>query len=232
MATIEDLLAQARRDLDDPEQPGEGDDSLSLFPDAELIGYLNRALDEACIRSELILDSDTPDVAVIDVVAGQAQYFMDPRVLMVKRAKIAGNFQPQVLDQTDRDTLDRYRPEWESATGVPKYFLQDMNQTLRLYPTPDRSGRLHMTVWRRPLKPLKGLNPREEPTIPPEHHFKLLDWVYYLALSKQDVDTYDPQQAQAHGQAFMEWFGPRKSAWEMAFDRKKNPDLRVPSRFM
>ena len=233
MATVKALIDQARRDLDDPEVPGGGDDSLSLFSTEELVSYLNRAVDEACIRTELIVDSDTPEVTRIAVVAGQASYPIDARVLHVKRVRLTGVSQATVLEKSDRDSLDSSRPNWEDETGVPRYYLQDMNQALRLYPTPDKDAQLALTVWRRPLETLKSHKAAvQEPPIPPEHHFQLLDWVYYLALGKQDVDTYQPEQARSHGQRFAEWFGDRKSAWEMEFDRKKNPHLRSVGKFM
>ncbi|MEF8794320.1 phage adaptor protein [Thiohalorhabdus sp.] len=229
MATLNDLLAQARIDLDDPEQPGGGDDSLSLFKTNELVSYINRAIDEACLRAELILDSDTPDVCEVAVTAGQAKYDLDSRIVLVKRAKLAS--QPRALKKTDRDALDGMRMDWESDTGTPEMYLADMNQGIRLYPIPDTDTTLRLTVWRRPLEPIPSYMGHKEPPIPPEDHYPLLHWVYYLALDRQDVDTYAPEKAMQHAQAFAQQFGRRKAAWEREFDRKSRP-LRVPGSYM
>lgn len=228
MATLNELMEQARIDLDDPEQPGNGDDSLSLFSTRELVVYLNRALDEACQRSELILDSDTKAVCRVPVTAGEPKYAVDSRILQVKRVKVVG--EPRPLEKTDRDTLDAQRPGWEEATGPPTHYLADMNQGLRLYPTPQADTTLALTVWRRPLEALASHKGHHEPPIPVQHHYLLLDWAYYLALNRQEVDTYNPEKANQHAQAFATWFGERKTAWEQEFDRKARP-MRVPGRY-
>lgn len=229
MATLNDLLEQARIDLDDPEQPGNGDDSLSLFKTRELVGYINRAVDEACIRSELILDSDTPEVCEVAVAANQAKYDLDSRIILIKRAKLVSATRP--LTKIDRDYLDAAHPGWEDRTGPPEQYLADMNQGIRLYPTPENADTLRLTVWRRPLEPIPAHKGYQEPPIPPEDHYPLLHWVYYLALDRQDVDTYAPEKAMQHAQAFAQQFGRRKSAWEREFDRKSRP-LRVPGSYM
>jgi len=229
MASLQDLVGQSRLDLDDPEVPGSGDDSLSLFKTDELVGYINRAIDEACVRAELILDSDTPEVCEVAVTAGQAQYAVDQRIIRIKRAKLVG--EPRPLTQVDRDYLDDHFLDWEEDAGTPRHYLADMNPGIRLYPAPVNDGTLRLTVWRLPLEPMKTHRMFEAPPLPPEDHYPLLDWVYYLALNKQDVDTYDPEKAARHAQAFARQFGERKSAWEREFDRKARP-LRVPGSYM
>ena len=246
MATVNELLTQMRRDLDDPEVPGQGDDSLSLFGTEELVGYLNRAVDEACLRGRLLLDSDTPAVCRITLEAGKASYPLDSRVYRVHRARLVNH--GHVLVKTGRADLDHLyvydeydRPvythvaDWEDQDGLPRYFLQDMGANgLRVVPRPTENEvpeTLALTVYRTQLEPLVAYKAMvQEPEIHPLYHYPLLDWVYYLALSKQDADTYDPEKASRNYAAFEARFGPRPSAEDLELERKGRP-MRVRSHF-
>lgn len=239
MATAEALLAQARRDLDDPEVPGNGDDSLSLFSNEELVAYLNRAIDEACLRARLILDSDTPELCRITLEDGKASYALDSRIYRVHRVRLVE--EGRVLIQSGRADLDHlyiydeydhpvytHLGNWEDQEGLPLYFIQDLNtQSLRLVPKPTTNElpeTLGLTVYRTQFNPIEVHKIQlQEPEIHPLYHYPLLDWVYFLALSKQDADTYDPEKANGHAGNFAARFGERPSAEDLEFYRKDRP---------
>lgn len=202
-----------------------------LWTDDWFIDALNEAMDEACIRANLLHDDTTPDVCQLTVVADQTAYDLDPRVIDVLQVRL----------HTSRCTLDRMAYEQMVAlkagsngvSGMPVgYAIEGSHESgLRLlldrpidpvaYPT------IRMTVARLQLQPLRlpvtSPTPVDDtPEIASSLHRKLLHWVAHLAYDTRDSDAGAPQRAADAEAKFEAAFGKRQSA--------KNEKLRLRHR--
>jgi len=233
MATTAELIAQARIDLDDPELPGSGStpDEDCRWSNAELLSYLNRAIDEACLRARLLVDSTNSTVCTIAVKIGKAVYKLDDRVLLVLRARLDSQDVP--LEKKGRDDLDKTVVDWEAKTGAPSSWIQDMDSnTIQLVSIPVEIDVLRIVVQRTQMHPLTwAQRARQQPEMHRINHFNLLQWVLHLCYSKHDDDTYDETKAKKHGGMFSGVFGERPDAWNMEIQRASRP-MRVPARFV
>jgi len=231
---LSELVAQLRIFLDDSEKPGTGTtpDSDSLWSNDELVLYINKAIDEACLRARLIRDSSTPALVEIDLVADEAFYDIDNRVLDIYRAKIE-SAKYSMEQSTSRD-LDRRYPMWEGLPSIdePDTFITDLeSHQIRLVPAPKIAGLLKLTVWRTQLKPLTWAANTKSPEIAPVHHFGLLNWARSIAYQKTDSETYDPRKSLDYAEMFTQEFGERPTARDLESGRVHSKQ-RVPARFM
>lgn len=231
---LQEIINHSRLVLDDPEMPGSGDDTDSLWSNDELTLYVNDAMDEACLRSKLITDSSTAAICDIALVADQAEYTLDERIIWVQSAHQDGK--DGSLEQTTERILDRALPQWRQMNSVeePSKYLIDMNShKIRLVPAPSVpvADTLKLTVWRTQLASLDYAQAATEiPEIPAIHHLGLIDWVVRQCYLKKDVDTYDPDASARHEAIFESRFGQRPDAWTLNHDRTHGRH-RVPARF-
>lgn len=196
--TLDALLEQWRGILRD--QAGR-----EWYTDDDGILWLNEAQVEACRRSALLFSS-TAVFCTIAVGVGNASYALDPRIVLVQRAHLAGASEPLWL--SSQAEMDLYTPGWETRTGTPRYFLADYEaRRFLLSPTPSAVATLKLTVQREPLAPMAGDS--DVPEIDPQCHMQLLDWALFRAYSQHDADTYDPVKAGDHLARFEASFGSR-----------------------
>jgi hypothetical protein len=210
--TLLELRAAFRDDIDDRGSP-------PLFNDAWCNRRINQALIEACRRARLLEDSETANdgadtplpICVFPVAAGDRFITLDPRVIQVKRVKLASLDLP--TPKAHRADLDRLLPGWETSTdGDVVCYCPDFTKGklyfVNPFPTDDT---VNLTVIREPLFPLAADG--DTPDIAPRFHEGLLDWVKYHAYLRADVEeTHDPKMAQEHLDAFEAEFGKRSSA--------------------
>jgi len=78
--TLGELRAALRSRLDDTTRD-------YLWSDAELNAYLNQAVDEACLRAQLGLDSTTSVATSIAAQAGVSKYPLHASVIYVERVQ-------------------------------------------------------------------------------------------------------------------------------------------------
>lgn len=189
-----------------------------LYADPQLMRYLDEAQVEAVLRTRRVVDSTTPEVCTITLVAGQRSYSLHEAVVVAQRvqyrpAEASQRF--EVLDRKTTDWLDAYDRHWQNLTGRPHYCVQDIEQrtlTLNREPTASTLGTLALTVWRRPLDAERLLSPGRSPIIPLDDRMKLAHWVCYRAFSHKDSELNDPSRAADHLAQFSAHFGPRPSA--------------------
>ena len=222
MATLGKLLSRLRSDLDDEAEP-------RLWSDAELVEYVNRAVDEACLRTKLILDSDTPEVCQIRLIPGKASYPIHRSIMGIRRARIPGH---DPLRLVIAETLDDEWPNWQDQEAErPVDMICNLDScTIRVHPTPTVLNTVHLTVWRTALQELDVDRLNEEPQVARVHHYNLLEWAKHLAYSKHDGDAHDPQAAATHAAYFSEFFGPRRNAQTQAI-LFRTPNLKVRPHF-
>ena len=114
--TLAELRARLRIRLDDTALPYK-------WLDSDLDLYLNEALTETCIRTQALVDRETAELCRITLVSGQVWYNLDPRIIQVHRATLAGESTP--MRKTDAHELDQHAVGWESDSGKPVAWFED-----------------------------------------------------------------------------------------------------------
>lgn len=210
---VSDFIARFRLDRGDTETP-------YFWTDAEIVSYLNDAVDEACERADLLIDSTTSACCSVTLVANQGEYPLHVAVDKVLKVSIAG----KALTETSLEDEDADEADWETKTGEPERFIFD-GQVLRLVPAPASAGTAALRVSRRPLAALVATTPTGTPEIAPRHHLRLLSWMHRCALLKQDAETVDKAKASEFDALFEADFGRRDDA-----NVKRKKRNRAPAR--
>ncbi|MBF5006854.1 phage adaptor protein [Diaphorobacter caeni] len=211
---VDQLLAAFRSDLDDAVEN-------YLWSDADLVRYLNSAVQEACERAKLIEDRLTPAV-----VPAQAFYELHASVFEIKRVTFRG----RPLDETSVEKLDCDSPGWENRHGQPQLYIFEpatgkLKPRVRLVPNPTVVGDLVVTVYRGALKPLTEDQTIVEPEVPARFHEDLRHWVYRCACLKPDAETFNKVKALEHEAMFARAFGERPDANVQRKHRDKRPPV-------
>lgn len=218
--TLGELRTALRWRLDDSAAP-------YLWPDEELNSYINQAVDEACFRARLNIDSSSAAVTPVVVTAGVAEYALHSSIIDVLR--VWDNVDNHKLIKTGFDELDQLYPSWPSHEGpLMKYVLdlnyyhatgdEDQTHRLTIYPKPAKDTTLSLTVYRLPLEPMASDG--DVPEIPRQYHSDLLHWAAHLAYLKRDADTSDPNKARDAMQLFEIAFGEKPGAVILEHRRK------------
>lgn len=190
--TLTDLIAAFRTEADDQTAP-------YLWSDSEIVGYLNDAENEACIRANLLVEEQT-----LILAAGQQSVGLDPRVLDVAEVRrVIGRLPLR------RESIAGFNG-WPS-NGTPRGYALS-GRILYVRPIPQTPETLWLRIYRLPSEPLVLDWPNSEPEIPTSEHLRLLDWALYRAFSKRDADTYEKNRGMDYGARFEANFGPRPSA--------------------
>jgi len=224
-----ELRNAARLRLDDAIEP-------YLWSDDELNGYINEAVNEACLRARLNTDSTTPEVTEIAVIAGTSSYDVHSSVFFIERVYM--ETLKRVLHKTSFHDLDAEDDQWQTHTGNPTHYSMDLDHyadygdlynKLTLYPIPEADDTIKLIVYRLPLSPMNSDS--EFPEIPVPHHPYLVDWVCAQAYQKADADSEQLNRAARFDQIFTSRFGPRPEARRLEWRRKQRPK-RVISRWL
>lgn len=206
---LSELIALFRYEADDVKTP-------YLWDDVRVTEFANDAVREAAVRARLLLDSQTPEVCLIDFDAGTDVVALDPRVVFVRRAIIDGQQYP--LYFAYRKTLDATRLGWEIDRGQVLRIIKDWQSgALRLHPIPDVAGTIRLTVIREPLADMTRGD--DVPEIPVRHHRRLVLWMLALAYRKKDSggDARDDKLAASYAAQFDAIFGPSLGARDENF---------------
>ncbi len=215
--TIEELLATARSDLDDPLVNDA--DTYCRWKTTELVDYLNRAQREACLRAELLIDGKTKQTSQISLKTGVRDYCLDKRVLWIKEARIDGQTDP--IEQKTSAWLDEFDPNWMNRTGKSYLFTTDRSEGyLTLSREPIEDGTLNLVVQRLPLRDVTWTDRSNHLEIPEHSQDLALEWLYHLAYSKHDEDTFNDGRATQHANKFTQFFGPRPTAERLSHKRR------------
>lgn len=216
---VAEFIAAFRADLADNDTP-------PLWSDADIVRYLNDAVQEANERAFLTEDRTTQAVCSITLAAGESAYSLHPSVIRIKRAAYMG----RPLDETSVEAMDCESSSWESRTGEPRRYIFEQASgvnpaKVRLWPTPTSAGTIALTVNRGALKPLSEDRDQERPELPERFHERLKDWVYRRAYLKQDADGFDKSKAIEFEASFERSFGPRPDANVQRKQRDKRPPI-------
>lgn len=211
------LITAARTWLRDTEGVKDAD---RLLTRGMCLLYFNEAIDEACRRARLIVDSRTSEICTITVVPDTVSYALDPRIIKISRAKLASRDAP--LTRYSWRDLDARFSDWESHTGSVEGYMTDRNSGyLDLYRNPTAAGTITLTVNRTPLTALS--QDQDIPEIAPRYHAKLVPYVIGRCRDIEDSELYDPRKAAKAMAEFEAEFGPARPAHCESFEESQ-PD--------
>lgn len=205
---LSDLFTLFRQEADDTVQP-------YLWDDDELLDFANDAQDEACRRARLLVDSSTPEVTSLPVLAAENGLLdLDERIIFIRRARLSGR---AALLRMNMQDMENWNPLWQDMlAGTPTMFITDYTTgKLLLWPKPDADTTLLLTVVRTPMVVMDS--PDATPEIAPRHHRSLRFWMLYRAYSKHDSEARDEKKAAENLALFEQEFGKKSAAIDEAW---------------
>lgn len=193
-----------------------------LWSNEEIDEYANDAVEEACRRSNLIVDSSS-SVALVSISSGDSYFEIDDSIIYVRRAVLASTGQalvPRVVRAMDEEV-----PNWEDTiASTPMVFVPDWETgKMALWPPTSADDTVRMTVIRTPTEEM--VDDEDKPEIAPRFHRALLDWMLHLGYLKQDADTFDPKKAAQHEERFAGEFGQPSAAIDEVFGAEQYYDI-------
>lgn len=225
-----ELIAHLRESiLDDVKLP-------YLWPDTELLRFLNYAEVQACRRAHLLIDDITANdsgtaatastagqqpLCRLSIIANQATYILSPKILQVRRCQIQGMAYPLVGPITYQE-LDEYVPGWfgtygtsgtvgtAGSGGYPVYFMNEPGHTITFVLSPSANDTAFLVVSRIPLI---SFTLQTSPEIPEKYHLDLCDWAAHLAFKKPDSDTQNLNLSKLYEDRFVATFGSLPDAY-------------------
>jgi len=204
-----------------------------LWPDTELLRFLNYAEVQACRRAHLIIDATTTNdsgtaatastagqkpLCVLSVVADQGVYQLSPKILQVKRCQLKSLTYP-LRGPLHYPQVDEEFSAWWGTNGTvgtcgsggyPEAFLNEPGNTITLLFAPSSNDTAYLVVSRLPLI---SFTMQTSPEIDEKYHIDLCDWAAKLAFSKPDSDAYNLNLAKMYEDSFTSKFGPLPDAY-------------------
>lgn len=217
-----DLLSILRLDLDDPEMPGNGDDSDCLWSDAELTRYLADAQEILCTKADVLFDQST--FTITTAAGGDGLYAWDESITKIRKGIVTGQRVLEVLSVSDImrkfnvTDLGWTLTDWEESVGDPKYIVTDYEVGfVRLVPIPVQIETIKLHVYRLPTDSAVM-------EIPERYRRELLLYAKYKAFDKHDADVHNENNALKY-----------KGLWEQSLtaiakeEKRRNKGLQVVS---
>lgn len=233
---VGELLTQLRLELSDPVNTvAAGTTNLSndaLWPDSQLIHYLNWAEREFAARIQFYRDV-TSVMTQIPLVAGQGDYPLDPRILSVLSVQLnapAGVANLSLWPMSYADIDPGVKTEYNGVLMYPPAALNSeapFTPDTAIPPTPqgwctDKAANtlttfpiyngnwpwstttpaLNLRVTRLPINPMSANILTAVPGLPMQYHLALVWGAAWQALLTTDVDGYAPEQAASFQQRF------------------------------
>lgn len=212
---LEELRENVLRDISDAVDTSS--DSF-LLSDKSLVRYVNEAQNKFAAQTLCLRDETTPAVAQIALVADQAAYALDRRVVSVFTTRTSAT---RSLKRTTYAFLSGTRGAFAQGVpntlclgpGAPVYFYTDREtQKIGLYPAPDAAfiaecPTLFLRVSRLPLTPLVVEDLEAVPEVKEQYHLDMLDWAAYRALINSDIEITEMGKATARRNRFNEAVG-------------------------
>lgn len=215
---LSELLARFRTESNDKVQP-------YFNEDAEVIAWLNDAVEEACLRARLLHEHANPDICRIAVIAGSSQYSLHDSLYELTHIQFdseSGRCNRGIELSSEEMLSKTYYSDWRTRQGTPVHAIQS-DTGLRLVPTPDENGTLILEGYRLPLVAMTNLD--DVPEINKSHHIHLVQWALHKAFSIPDTEFFDANRAQIAEMKFTEYFGERPDADLRRMTREDTPHV-------
>lgn len=205
--STDEVITQFRSDVDDPLRgPAATPDADSLWKIVDTQYYLNAAASKVARKTFALRRTFDLPVTASDPFV---KLPVNAPVLHVYRAYL--NTARRGLDERNLDEptvrldygqLSRGDDSWATATGTPVVYNREYKAGyLRLLPVPTAADTLTLTAAYDAPRLVDGM---PMPFVTYEDIDLVLLWMKYLAYSKKDVDTFDPQRAAANERDFNE----------------------------
>lgn len=192
-----EVIALARTWLDDEVEPYK-------WTTAELIVYLNDALNRVATESDYWLDPSTAALVKIDCVDGTASYAYNDIILRIDSARIEGQ-ETYLTKISAREAELVWGEDWRTDEDVPQYYCLDYVQgSITLIPVPDASTYdLYITISRAQATVITSAN-MAATDIPTTSlfHARIADGICQRALLKAGSSTFRPDVAAVHKALF------------------------------
>lgn len=186
-----DLIGYFRLDEDDPEMPGSGDDSDSLWSDAELTRYFAEAQNILCRKNDVLFDLSFD----ITTEAGTGLYALNQSITKVRRGVISGSRTLEALNMSELkrkfsvNDMGWDLGNWEDAEGDPQYIVTDYaTGYVLLVPKPVQIEVIKLHAYRLPTNSAVM-------EVPDRWRMDLLLYAKYKAYDKNDSDTHNEKKA-------------------------------------
>ena len=212
---LNDLISRFRTLANDKVEP-------YFIDDASVIGWLNDAVNEACIRGRLLHESQDADVCGITVLTNQSHYTLHESLYELTSV-VFNPFGERSVDLKlcSEEYLDRYYCDnWRTMSDMPKFAIQS-DTGIRLVPSPVAAGNIRVEGYRVPLLPMQ--DDADVPEINQIHHVHLIQWILHKAFSVPDSEFFDPNRAAIAEQAFTDYFGVRPDSDLRRITREDTP---------
>lgn len=212
----------------------------ALWPDSEVIGFLNEAEREAAERARLLYDKATPEVVTIELLPDQREYRLHPAVFDVEAIGLIrpGGDRGWPVCRADEADMRWSLQNRPNLSGWAKYFYVygepsgdgALGKFLVLDRVPgEAGGRLQLEVYRYPLQDMEDGD--DEPEIGPRHHDALVHWALHVAYMTRDMEGSAAQRAAVHEAEFAKRFGLRDDANVMRKKVRHRAPVVRPARF-
>lgn len=231
--TLYDLVKHLRESiLDDTgghniswDSISESDDNVALlrWTNEELTRFINEAEKQAC-RSALLLKKASSDFD-ITVVADQAEYEVNPKVINIKNIYLDSN--GRELERVEVEDLVSI-PKWRTVVGTPDRYIVDYNlNSIRLYPTPEENDTLNLIAYTLPSEDMVWESADiDSPEIKEQFQLDMLYYAAYLAYLKEDANALDPQRAEKFKLLFDSEFSNTNAYIDVRRERTRNRQIR------
>lgn len=202
-----DLFSAFRSDMRDEVAP-------YFWSDSDLARYANAAQIQFCKLEGGIADS-TSAATQVAVTAGEAFSDLHPSILKVRHARRQSNggelvllnledVQGGHLQSEDYGVMNLTSASSFLATGELRGMVLGMERNkARWVHIPAEDDTVLLTVDRRPLEAITGKGIDLE--IDEDRHEYLLLWMKYMALLKQDAETFDKARAETYKAQFEDY---------------------------
>lgn len=176
-------------------------DTDRLWPDHEMVYYVNRVYRELARECKIIKDRNSTlcSIAVDGTTTPVLEINLDPRILSVEAAHFVTK--QNVLSFSSVKTFEQ-NPLWYTYVGIPtKFCLDATSKKLTFNYLIDFADTLKIRVSRMPLVPL--VSDVDIPEFEEEYHDHFLNGIMAWMYSKQDADTIDKVKAEEYRQKFL-----------------------------
>lgn len=210
------------------------DDSVCLWKNTELVGYLKSALLDIAGRIPWITGGSSSDIVGdptrLPVTSGNPEVALHESTMYVDKVFLASS--GLFLEKTESTRLAYlYGENWITNTDTPTHYYEPQRGLLRLYPIPIINDELQLSVRRRCIDEFSWSDVSSEasPTItlddiPDDLEEVLILAVCGIAYKKHDPDTLDIEMAREFSRMVDEMVGPPVS-WKQKEARRVNANM-------
>jgi hypothetical protein len=211
------------------------DDTPCLWKNAELVGYLKRALRDVADRVPWETEGVNADrlgsLHRPKVTAGNSQVALSASILSVEQVRLVSSGELLTKTESSRLAALNGSDAWTTETGTPTHYLEPRTGILRLYPIPVIADELRLVVKRRSLAQFEWSEVASESTptleladVPDDLEEALVVAVCRQAYLKRDAETYDPNASRECERMLIDLLGPPVS-WRQKEARRHNANL-------